>query len=278
MLGSIVCRYADFSAPWYREKEFHLRIREIMAGHSASQVDFVNRKFWEWCAITQALDERSLLRTGMKGLGFAVGREPLASYFGARGARVVATDLHPENSEEGWILTNQYAASKEDLFQPLLIDHDLFETSVSFQAADMRTLEGLEPGYDFIWSSCALEHLGTLQAGLDFIVRSAELLTLGGVATHTTEFNVLSDDVTIEEGSSVIYRRQDICGLVDTLSSVGLRLVPPNFDVGDHPYDLAIDTPPYMVSGKPHLKLEWGGYICTSMLLIIEKLGGVHPV
>jgi hypothetical protein len=275
MLGSIVCRYADFSAPWYKEKEFELRIRQIMAGHSASQVDFVNRKFWEWCAITQALDERSMLRNGIKGLGFAVGREPLASYFGERGVQVVATDLHPDNSDEGWIVTSQHAASKEALFQPLLIHPDTFETRVSFRAADMRTLEGLDPGYDFIWSSCALEHLGTLQAGLDFIVRSAKLLNPGGVATHTTEFNVLSDDATIEEGGSVIYRRQDISGLVETLNSVGLRLVPPNFDVGDHPYDLAFDTPPYMVSGQPHLKLELDGYICTSMLLIIEKQGEV---
>jgi hypothetical protein len=64
-----------------------------------------------------------------------------------------------------------------------------------------------------------------------------------------------------------------LMGLAKALKSVGLRLVSPNFDVGDHPYDIDFDTPPYMVSGKPHLKLEIGGHICTSMLLIVEKPG-----
>jgi hypothetical protein len=59
-------------------------------------------------------------------------------------------------------------------------------------------------------SSCALEHLGTLDGGLDFIVRSAELHFPGGVAVHTTKFNVLSNNSTIEHGENVIYRRRDI--------------------------------------------------------------------
>src|ERR1700679_981380 len=72
MLGSIVCKYQDFSAGWYGNQELNLMIRQSYASHSAAQVGFVNRKFWEWCAIAQALDERCKLRTGMKGLGFAV--------------------------------------------------------------------------------------------------------------------------------------------------------------------------------------------------------------
>jgi hypothetical protein len=80
---------------------------------------------------------------------------------------------------------------------------------------------------------------------LDFIVRSAHLLNPGGVATHATEFNILSDNATLEENWGVIYRRRDILDLGKTLESVGLRLVSPNFDVGDHQYDLEFDTPPY---------------------------------
>jgi hypothetical protein len=135
----------------------------------------------------------------------------------------------------------------------------------------MRTLEGLRGGYDFIWSSCALEHLGTLEAGLDFIVRSAELLNPGGVAVHTTEFNVLSNERTIEHGGNVIYRQRDILMLAEKVKSKGLNLVSPNFDVGNHRFDVEFDRPPYMTSGVPHLKLEIDGHVCTSFLLIIEK-------
>ena len=83
------------------------------------------------------------------------------------------------------------------------MERSAFDSRVQFQPADMRTLEGLTGKYDFVWSSCALEHLGTLQAGIDFVVKSASMLKPGGVAVHTTEFNVGSNTGTIELGDSM---------------------------------------------------------------------------
>lgn len=271
MLESMVCRYADFAMPWYKEQELSLRIREIFAGHSAAQVDFVNRKFWEWCAISQVLDERCKLRTGMTGLGFAVGTEPLASHFASRGCQIRATDLAPELSDGGWIATGQHASAKGALLYPALVNPAVFDARVEFQAADMRTLDGIDGKYDFIWSSCALEHLGSLTAGIDFIIKSSSLLKSGGIAVHTTEFNTRSNNETIEFGPSVIYREQDILDLRQELSRENLTLFDPNFDIGHHACDLDYDAPPYMTSGKPHLKIEIDGHICTSMLLVIER-------
>jgi 2-polyprenyl-3-methyl-5-hydroxy-6-metoxy-1,4-benzoquinol methylase len=271
MLNSMVCRYADFSQDWYKAKESELKIREIYRGHSATDFDFVGRKFWEWCVISQALDERSMLQPGRSGLGFAVGTEPLASFFASRGCQILATDLNPKESNTGWIERNEHAAYLDAVYHHQLIDRTQFNEQVSFQYADMRTLEGLSGAYDFIWSSCALEHLGTLQAGLDFIQASAKLLKVGGVAVHTTEFNVGSDSDTIEAGENVIYRQRDILALADTLRAQGKVLVPPDFDCGNHRFDIDYDTPPYFVSGKPHIKLEIDGHVCTSYMLIIEK-------
>ena len=246
-------------------------IRKMYAGHSAQRFDFVNRKFWEWCAISQALDERRMLRSGIRGVGFAVGREPLASHFAARGCDILATDLEAASSEGNWIATEQHAASLDALFQPLLIQREIFDARVAFQPADMRTLEGLTGDCDFVWSSCALEHLGTLQAGIDFVVESSKLLRPGGVAVHTTEFNVASELTTVEAGGNVIYRRSDIQALAAQLQRLGMHLVTPDFDAGNHRHDLEFDTPPYMESGKIHLKLEIDGFVSTSMLLIVER-------
>jgi hypothetical protein len=203
--------------------------RWICAGHSSEQCNFINRRWWEWHAITQALDERCLLRTGVSGLGFAVGREPLAAHFAARGCKVLATDLAADMTDPGWIGSGQHAASKAALFQPLLVNPHVFERRVSSQAADMRTLSELEPGYDFLWSSCALEHLGSLAVGLRFIMDSMALLKPGGVAVHTTDFNVRSNGDTIEVGPRVIYRRRDILQLQAASALKGAALIEPCF-------------------------------------------------
>ncbi|HYD95307.1 MAG TPA: methyltransferase domain-containing protein [Noviherbaspirillum sp.] len=271
MLSSMVCRYADFSQAWYKAKECELRIREIYRGHSATEVDFVGRKFWEWCAIAQALDERAMLRPGRSGLGFAVGTEPLASFFASRGCRILASDLNPKESNTGWIERNEHAACLDAVYHHQLLDRREFDRLVDFQYADMRTLQGLSGTYDFVWSSCALEHLGSLQAGLDFVLASASLLRPGGVAVHTTEFNVRSNVDTLETGDNVIYRQRDILALSESLKKQGMTLATPNFDCGDHQFDIDFDRPPYFSSGKPHIKLELGGHVCTSFMLIVEK-------
>jgi hypothetical protein len=271
MLNSIACRHADFALPWYKERESELKIREIYSTHSASQVEFVNRKFWEWCVIIQALQERSKLAPGSLGLGFAVGTEPLSSLFAAKGCRILATDLDVESSQAGWIDTNEHAASKNALYYPQLIARDTFDDKVSFQPADMRTLKGLSGSYDFIWSSCALEHLGSLDAGMDFVLKSSRFLNPGGVAVHTTEFNVRSNKETVSRGPNVVYRQRDLLKLEKSLKLRGLKLAALDFNTGDHPYDLDVDTPPYMQSGKPHLKLDISGQVATSFLLIVEK-------
>ncbi len=277
MLNSVACRYTDFSTPWYRDRESELKIRDIYHSHSASQVEFINRKFWEWCVIVQALQERSKLRLDAKGLGFAVGTEPLSSFFAAKGCRILATDLSVESSQLGWIERNEHAASKNALYYPQLIEREPFDERVMFQSADMRTLKGLSGSYDFIWSSCALEHLGSLQAGIDFVLESSMFLKPGGVAVHTTEFNVRSNDETVTSGSNVVYRQKDLLNLEEALRLQGLKLAMLNFDTGDHPFDLDVDIAPYMQPGKRHLKLDISGHVATSFLLIIEKLPEAKP-
>lgn len=270
-LNSVACRYKYFSDPWYRAREIDLKIRDIFSFHSAANVDFVNRKFWEWCAISEALDERGALIPGSRGLGFAVGTEPLSSYFASKGCQILATDLAPELSNPGWIKTNEHAATLDQLFYPKLIERDIFLRNVSFAHADMRDIKNIGDNYDFLWSSCALEHLGTLDAGIDFVVSSAKLLREGGVAVHTTEFNVGSGIDTITNGPNVIFRKRDLVYLDQLLESMGFMMAPLNFDTGEHLYDLDIDSPPYMQPGKRHIKLEIDGCIATSFLLVVVR-------
>lgn len=270
MLGSCVARQLHFRSDWYRRWAPELGWGNPI---DLAGLPYLGRKGWEYAAICQTLWERDMLRPGRRGCGFAVGTEPLASAFAARGATIVATDLAAEDpGAEHWAKVNDNAASLDAVHRPELIDRGTFDRLVSFQPVDMRAITGLEPGsFDFLWSSCALEHLGTLEAGLAFIEAATGLLAPGGVAVHTTEFNVASNDATVEVGQNVIYRRCDIEALDRRLRRFGCGLETVDFDAGCEPGDLDFDEPPYATRGRPHIKLLIDGHIATSILLVIRK-------
>ncbi len=134
MLTSLVCKYEHFRSDWYARWSHALgyppAVEILETGGS-------HRKVWEWCAISQALEERGMLQPGKVGLGFAVGQEPLSSAFAARGVRVLATDRPQEGDPDGWSATGQHAASLDVLFKENLIGKREFDDRVTFAPADM---------------------------------------------------------------------------------------------------------------------------------------------
>jgi len=230
----------------------------------------LHRKAWEWCFITQALYERNVLAAGSRGLGFAVGQEPLTSLFIGMGCEVLATDLDFEHAnDEGWVEGNQHAAGLDQLNKYGLCSPELFRARATFRHVDMRAVPEDLSNFDFLWSSCAIEHLGNLQSGLDFVADSLKCLRPGGIAVHTTEFNVDSDTKTVETGHDVIYRKRDFLKLAAELNDHGHHVESFDFDTGDSDADRYVDEAPF--TGKVHLKLRIGGFASTSFGLIIRR-------
>ena len=237
-----------------------------------------HRKQWEWVFISQALQERGVLASGKRGLGFGVGREPLTAVFAAKGCKIVATDGDVSNArEQGWDTTNQYAENVSVLNDRNICLPQLFAGNVRFRTTDMNNLPGELREFDFCWSACALEHLGSIENGLRFIKNSLKCLAPGGVAVHTTEFNLYSNEDTIENSpSTVIFRRRDLESLFNELLKEGHEIEPLDLDPGSLPVDRYIDPGPFYFEksygkGLPHLKLLLGGYVTTSVGLIIRK-------
>jgi hypothetical protein len=230
----------------------------------------LHRKLWEWCFITDVLHNEGLLRNGKSGLGFAVGREPLVAYFASLGVDVLASDLDVEKAATaGWVGSNEHAASLEILNERNICSQELFSKNVRFREVDMNGFNVDDLGqFDFIWSSCAFEHLGSLEHGLKFVESAMDCVKSGGLAVHTTEFNVGSNYVTHEDGGTVIYRRRDIDDLVQRLRSAGHK-VRLKYNYGDQPADYHVDIPPY--THDVHLKLHLMGHTTTSIGLVIRK-------
>ena len=231
----------------------------------------MHRKDWELFYVAQVLFERGMLEAGKKGLVFAVGHEPLPALFASRGCEILATDQAPETAVAGgWIETGQHSAQADALFDERLCPRDLFFAKVHYQSLDMNHIpDDLSDRFDFCWSTCAFEHLGSLEHGLKFVERSIDTLAPGGVAVHTTEFNLSSNEDTLESPHLSVYRQKDMDELAARLTAKGHEVTPFDWSTGPGFAETVIDLPPYKAS--PCLKLQIAQYDCTSVGIIVRK-------
>lgn len=266
-LVSQVCRFATLDSPTFRE--WLAQLGDSWGAH---------RKKWELAYICQALDERGLLKSGKRGLGFAVGAEKLPSFLAARGCQITATDLASDDDRNrAWAKTGQWVGNLEALNAHGLCPAEDFHARVDYRPVDMNHVPDDLRDYDFTWSTCSFEHCGNLELGLTFLERQMDCLRPGGVAVHTTEFNLSSNDDTVAEGSFVIYRLRDIEAICERLTALGHHVEPLDLDPGSSDLDHFVDPPPYYESAKEphgrikHLRLALAGYASTSIGLIIRK-------
>lgn len=233
----------------------------------------MHRKRWEFAFIVHHLTEAGMLARGNRGIGFGVGTEPLPAAFAAHGCDITATDAPPEiGRAAGWVETAQWARTVDDLHNPGLCDPDEFRQRVEYVTADMNHIDPSLTGYDFTWSACCFEHLGSLQHGLDFVRNSVEhCLRPGGVAVHTTEFNVSSNTDTFESAALSIYRERDLVAFIEEMIERGHTVHPLRIAPDSHVIDHFVDLPPY--DGSVHLKLELQDFVTTSVGIVITRGG-----
>ncbi len=270
-LGSKLSTQRDIESDWLAHWCRELRIPVIY-----------HRKLWELAYVLQALHHSGNLRPGRKGLGFGCGNEPMGSYFASRDMAVTITDLPPEDSRSlGWAATAQHAASIDHAYHAQLVDRARFDALVRYRHVDMNAIPADLADYDFCWSMCAFEHLGSIAQGLAFVENSLAPLKAGGTAVHTTEFNINPYGPTVDNWATVLFQRRHIEALAERLEARGHRVAPLDFDEGDQPLDRFIDLPPWhdgtleTISrglGQPlHLKVATDGFISTCFGITVTK-------
>jgi hypothetical protein len=222
----------------------------------------LNRKLWEYLYILNALELYAGLAPGRRGLGFGVGRERLVPLLAAGGCRLVATDYVPEDERSlGW-----EARGIDDLFDEEVCPRDELLRNVTFRHVDMNRIPPDLTGFDFLWSCGALEHIGGIEPGLAFVEAAMACLKPGGIAVHTTEFNLVSDERTLESPGMSFYRRQDIERLGRRLRQQGHGIAL-NFTKGATVADLHVDREPYHYPLSINALV--GAFVITSLGLIV---------
>lgn len=273
-LVSKACTQSDIESDWFLYWNKQLNAAPIY-----------HRKLWEFAFVLQALFEFNLLGEGHKGFGFGCGQEPLPSYFASKGIEAIVTDLEPEKSAGlGWVETGQHTTSKDQAFYSDLVSREKFDQYCSHRYVDMNNVPVIDAQFDFCWSICSLEHLGSIKNGLDFIVNSLSVLKPGGIAVHTTEFNYLSEYKTIDNWPTVLFTKKDFLNLKSRVECDGHKLLGPDFTIGNGVLDKFIDIPPYSVGegwlsreqwsdneAAAHLRLSVDGFPSTCFGIIIQK-------
>jgi hypothetical protein len=257
-----------FSSAVCRSDFFHLPLYHFWCSKIKEKPRY-HRKQWEFVFIAHALYERGFLKEGSNGVGFGVGREPLADLFASYGCKITASDLAPEEAVgTGWIETDQHAYDVSSLYAGISNQQD-FDNLVDFRSINMNSIPRDLLNFDFCYSSCSIEHVGSLALSKAFLKNSLGVLKVGGISIHTTELNLSSDTSTIEDGPTVMWRRSDFIDLASELLEAGHYVAPLDFYIGKDVIDEYIDFPPF--SHLHHLRLQLSKYVSTSAGIIIQR-------
>jgi SAM-dependent methyltransferase len=251
------------SASQFDEAEYGRLCSEIKMPHMR------HRKQWEYIYIIASIMKSGLVKPNARGLSFGCGTEPMAAFFAKMGCSIVGTDMPPAMAKDAsWTQYDQHASNKHALNVNGICDSDTFERNVDFRFVDMNNIPDDLTGFDFLWSSCALEHLGSLDHGWSFIKNAMKCLKPGGVAVHTTEFTISSLDETYESPEVSFYRKNDIYRLAEDLKSTA-KIHAPNFRCMSNDRDELVDRRPFTASEQYKIFLR--GHVITSIGIIVQK-------
>ncbi|HSW79531.1 MAG TPA: class I SAM-dependent methyltransferase [Candidatus Saccharimonadales bacterium] len=258
--------YSDFDTDWY--KNWAKKLKQTEKGKGKYHL-YAN-KFWQNAVMVQALFERGVLEDGKTCIGFGVGKERLPALFASMGVKVTATDQDFTQAKAKEWDNDQLAEGAFSLNEDGICKPEDFARNVEFMPVDMTKIpKKLNGKYDFLWSNCALGHLGSIEKSLEFITKSLDCLKPGGWAVHTTEFNILSNDETVTSGSTVIFRAKDIYNLCVELTKKGFICSPYHLVNGRTNDDARVTLRPEW--GNDYTKLLVGGHIATQIVLVIQK-------
>ena len=268
------------SAAQFAEPSFE-RLRRVMFpgavtipwGSTHASVTVPHRKLWEFVYVLRAAEQHGRLEPGLRAVGFGVGQEPIPAALARFGLSVLATDLDAGTEvSSGWAATGQHMTGLDALSRPDVVSDAVLQEHVSTRYVDMNDIPDDLGRFDLVWSSCALEHLGPpADAGLEFVMRSLDLLEPGGVAVHTTELELTPRAETEYVQGTAIYLIDDLDRLAYRVRDQGYEMQTNWYVSLDNPADRWISMPPHPQDDPAHLKLALGDSVSTSVGLLIRR-------
>lgn len=258
-MNGAVCKKSDMD--FWIDQKIYQYIGEKPTWH---------RKYWEIGFILYNLKILNLIQKNKKGLVFGCGIDPIIPALASQEVYVTATDQPLSTGlNSDWNLTNQYCSGLESfkIYDPKITTWDIIKSQIEFKEIDMNNIKLPAYNYDFLWSSCSLEHLGSIENSINFILKSTETLKPGGYAIHTTEYD-WHDNRQVDDPKNCIFNKNSFVTMSKKIKQLGHHLYPIDFSIGEQAEDRHIDAYPFEL--KTHLKLKVGIQHLTSIGFIIK--------
>jgi hypothetical protein len=225
----------DFRSSWYEKW-----------CRALSLPNTFHRKWWELALVCETLQSHGVLHFGRRGVGFGVGSETLPSMFADMGCQILATDLLPDS----WKDTHRqfHELNTHDRVTTRIVDMNWIHDAELSEDID-------EVDFDFAWSTCSMDHCGSVWLTKRFLLNQMNVLAVGGIAVHTAEYTISVG--MPRSGATAWLTWDDIIDIVELMRAMGHELAPIDWFVGDSIEDHMIDTSPY--TGRVHIKAEMHG-------------------
>jgi len=176
---------------------FHPEIARVI-GEELHEIPRFHRKQWEFAMIFNALLRCRLLKGDRVGLSMGGGRERLLYAIGRCIRELVVTDLYGTGTTWDCARTDDPETFiKGD--KPFPVD----DRKLTVLPMDMRELQFPDHTFDFCYSSCAIEHIGTRDDVIRHLNEVARVLKDDGVYVLTTEIHYGKE--TIEDPNNFIF-------------------------------------------------------------------------
>jgi len=233
-----------------------------------------HRKQWEFVQIFRTLEALGYLNPRSRGLSMGGGEERLLYAVARRAGHLTVTDLYESGSLWDGARTDTPDRSLKAA-APFAID----PSRLTARRMDMRALEFDDASFDFCYSSCAIEHIGTDDDFLEHLREVRRVLKDDGVYVLTTEFHYGADVIPVPR--NYYFSSEFLHELVRTASFATLGVdgaVSPhafNRPLPESLSDLCAD-PADGITGRllksvPHVQLLIGGLPFSSLSLALAK-------
>merc|ERR1711865_389393 len=276
-----MCTQREFSSPWYLNAMKQIDIYadghddHSAPGHNWNH-HWQHRKLWELAYVVHVVTTMGLCTSGKRGFVTAVGKEFLPQLFVTLGCDIVASDLPDGQVASGWDAGGMHASNMKELYTPGYkgVTWEQFNEHVHFQPENINSLsrEIQQQRFDFVWSTCSVEHVGSIEKGIAAVLNSVKLLKPGGVAIHTVEFNLWSEEQTTRTENESIWRKKDMERLIAAAQTAGYIVPTVSWGAGHGKFDRVPngqDKCAYV--DHNHIKLGCFGEIKTSFAMVIQK-------